>query len=88
MGLAARELCWDGATVTNVTADCLHETAVRRKENVDKGASRWAERIRNSDPRTGSIETIYPVKLLDESIADLSTRVSRAECKPLASIGP
>ena len=43
VGLAARELCWDGATVTNVTADCLHETAVGSKENREKEASRWAE---------------------------------------------
>jgi hypothetical protein len=30
VGLIGGERCWEGATVTNVTAACLHGTVVRR----------------------------------------------------------
>ena len=48
--LPGGELRWDGATVTNVTADCLHETANERgKENLGREPSFWAEQSLNSD---------------------------------------
>lgn len=50
VGLAGGELCWEGATVTNVTADCLHETAVAiRKGSFDREINFWAGLSRSSD---------------------------------------
>jgi hypothetical protein len=52
---AGGELCWDGgATVTNVTAGCLHETAKDRgKENIDRELSLWPERSGSTERRAG-----------------------------------
>jgi hypothetical protein len=51
VGLAAGgELCWEGATVTNVTADCLHGTAVAvGKGSFDRVIDLWAGQSRNND---------------------------------------
>ena len=50
VGLAGGELCWEGATVTNVTADCLHETAVAiGKGSFDREINFWAGLSRSSD---------------------------------------
>jgi hypothetical protein len=51
VGLAAGgELCWEGATVTNVTADCLHGTAVAvGKGSFDRVINLWAGQSRNND---------------------------------------
>jgi hypothetical protein len=42
--------CWEGATVTSVTADCLHGTDVGfGKEDRKWGATRLAGKSRNND---------------------------------------
>jgi hypothetical protein len=54
VGLAGGELCWEGATVTNVTADCLHETTVAiGKGSFDRRTNLWAGQSRNQDWKTG-----------------------------------
>ena len=50
VGLAGGELCWEGATVTNVTADCLHGTAVAvGKGSFDRVINLWAGQSRSND---------------------------------------
>jgi hypothetical protein len=50
VGLAGGELSWEGATVTNVTAGCLHRTAVAvGKGSFDRVINLWAEESRNND---------------------------------------
>jgi hypothetical protein len=48
VGLAGGERCWEGATVRNVTADCLPVVG-RGKGCFNRGLSFWAGQSRSSD---------------------------------------
>jgi hypothetical protein len=62
VGRAGGDRCWVGATVANVTADCLHGTGVGRTTwDCNWDAAGLTEKSRNGDRRQDMQVDCYPV---------------------------